>query len=95
MKGTVHAQNAGHREREMNWIAIDIIGNVKGIYGSKKDADCRAYALMLITPDAEALALSIGNIRKTILMTNLYQHMPTSMQCNRLRQSNHLCVRKL
>ena len=64
MKGTVHAQNAGHREREMNWIAIDIIGNVKGIYGSKKDADCRAYALMLITPDAEALALSIGNIRE-------------------------------
>ena len=48
----------------MNWVAIDTIGNVKGFYTSKEEADGVRNAVMLITPDAEELAASLGNVRE-------------------------------
>lgn len=47
----------------MNWIAIDVIGDVKGIYADRNEADCIRNVVMLITPDAEALASTLGNVR--------------------------------
>lgn len=51
-----------HMEDNTHYIAIDILGKVHGIFNTKAEVEALGYPPMRVTPDAEALALRLGNV---------------------------------